>query len=176
MIQHIGPRHNKSNLPKLLQVNSPLLQELELADNEVGKDHQIDILLGIPDISRLIKNTTVRINSDIVALDTELGFILCGTTKTNEAKDDNKMSNLARTDEWDKNMKTFWELDTEEDTDEDKECEEFYKQTFRKLPQRYEVGIPFKQLEIGESEKMAYARYHQIRRKLDQDAFKSKLY
>lgn len=161
-----------------ITISPKRLENMKLADPEYGQPREIDLLLGIPEIAKIIRGKTSKINSHVVAIDTKLGHVLFGSVKDGNVTKPGQDINCyhANSDEWDKQMSAFWEVDATEDIDETMLCEKIYTQTLKKLPGRYEVGIPFKGLELGQSQPMAYSRFCQNMSHLEKHPEKATLY
>lgn len=162
---------------KQISFEPKILSKLSLADKNFGSDEAVNILLGIPDISQLIQGNNVRISNTITAFNTKLGHVLFGSS--NQVKKVGLVKvkpKLMQMEDWNEQMKAFWDIPDEESIDEDKYCENFFNETLIKLPDRYQVGVPFKGLELGDSSAMAQARFWQLRKNLDKSSEKSLLY
>lgn len=168
-------------LPKIgtpidsVPLDDKLISKLPLADPKQG-NRKIDLILGIPAITKIIQGHTLQLQENVIAMKTKLGYVLFGSIHQGKDFPRNARCNYASEQEWDKKMAAFWEMDEEPETDDDEVCENFYKETLVKLPGRYEVGIPFRPLKIGDSIKMAQARLFQVLKYLEKHPEKAELY
>lgn len=54
-------------------------ETLELADYELDKSFEIDLIIGTKDLGKIWKNGMHRVNSDLVLQNTELSYMVCGS-------------------------------------------------------------------------------------------------
>lgn len=74
-------------------------------------------------------------------------------------------------------LKRFWKIPETHEENENKLCEENFVRTLVRLDDgRYQVGLPFNGLELGESTRMAHARFFQLKRRLEKNPENKKLY
>ena len=175
VIKSIGYTTNKQTVnfkPKVARC-------LNFADSYQANERELDVLLGIPEITKILHGKTVPLGEKMIAINTKFGHVLCGSTTEDSIEKDKTLTSNCRyssVSDWDSKMDAFWDIESSEDIDEGKQCEEFYAKTLKKLPGRYEVGIPFKSLEIGDSLPMAHARLHQVLKHLEKNKERAELY
>lgn len=108
------------------------LKGLKLADEDFENRGNIDIILGVSELSRLLLGNTRQLTNSLIALESRLGWLLCGRTGT--GIDENtrcfralkgKLPSSALLDE---KLRLFWEMEDEE-PDNDQVCNEFYTAT-----------------------------------------------
>lgn len=113
-----------------------------------------------------------RAKGSPLAQQTELGWILTGTTNSNPKAPTITVQNHFNS--LDAQLKRFWEIEENLDerklSQEEEKCQHHYNQTVkRKNDGRYEVQLPFKngnRPKLGNSKEAAMARFFQIERKL----------
>lgn len=147
--------------------------ELTLADPYVSKDFKVDIILGVDVFASILLQGVIRAeSSDLVAQETQLGWILSGALDKEKKEPKNTICLLTTTDEIGEMMKKFWELEEFSNetffTEEEQKCiEHFQTNTIRDTDGRYIVSMPLNDhiTELGNSRRNALAQLlHQERR------------
>lgn len=142
------------------------LENIQLADPDFNISRPIDILLGADIYSSIILEGICRSEQTaLIAQQTRLGWILCGSTKTLQC-------NVIQVDI--NEMQKFWEIeDIGEETSyssDDLECIRFYQDTTERLADgKYQVRLPLSKnvaAELGRSKQKAIAQFVQLEKKL----------
>ncbi|XP_069355819.1 uncharacterized protein [Maniola hyperantus] len=151
-----------------------------LADPSFHIPSTIDILVGADIFWSVIGTNRICLGKNKPTLfETQLGWIVSGTVRTNSKNDNICMlsSNL------DFDLSRFWELDSISSkhnlTPEERACEEhFMKTTKRKPDGRFIVSLPLKESPevLGDSYQMAKSRFLSLERKLARDSNMRQLY
>lgn len=158
----------------------PTLIEEELADKHFNHSDAIDVLLGIEVWSQIIKNETKQINNNLLAQNSKIGWLICGSETTNEENTHTNIMNIcSMTEDSDMELKILikklWEdeqLSDESSTILPNPCEElFISQHYRNAHGRLVVRIPLQMGEnlLGESRTIALRRFYQLERRLQRD-------
>lgn len=151
------------------------LEYIVLAGNVYVDSRPVDMILGVPDITRILRGRILKIN-DFSAINTKLGYVICGASASTAENPREVHSNYASTQSWDDKMSAFWDIEPEVEIEEKVQCEKIFKKTLKKLPGRYEVGIPFKEIELGTSIRVAQGRLNQVFKYLKKHPAKASLY
>ncbi|CAG5020165.1 unnamed protein product [Parnassius apollo] len=142
------------------------LENIQLADPEFNVSRPVDLLLGADVYSSIILGGIISSQqSQPVAQQTRLGWILCGNVKSYQCNV--IMNNI---DE----IQRFWEIEHIPDeltmTQEDAQCLEYFKNTTtRQEDGKYIVRLPFISeavQKLGESKSRAIAQFKQLEKKI----------
>lgn len=168
-------------LPEMefLKFNSPVFNDLKLADSRYNVPSHIDILLGIDEAYQYMREGVLIDKSlGIVAQQTIFGWVLGGKLSNvynlkTTLQNHNTVLQLPREVEIDKTLRSFWE--TEEiklnsiSSEEEEYCEKyFHDTTIKSSDGRYIVRLPFKHNSplLGSSLQMAIKRFISVERRL----------
>lgn len=152
------------SFPKL---ECPFLENIELADPEYNISRPVDMLLGADVYSNILLTGMCRLSESLpIVQETRLGWILCGSLKTNF------VCNVVQVDL--DRFQQFWEIEevTEQKSlsSEEQECMQYYKATTKRLSDgRYEVRLPLKphfEENLGQSKNKAIAQFINLEKKL----------
>lgn len=163
----------------MIDVKPEALRHLQLADEQFAKRQDIDFILGIPEVTRLIKGKIKKLSDNIVAIGSRLGYLVCGISSDGENK--SPQAYLAQEDQdtaWDRKMRMFWGVDAPEaEEDENMKCEAHFLQTVKRQHDgRFEVNILRKDLELGNSSVMALSRFYNQKRSFEKNPTKKLMY
>lgn len=173
----------------VLQVTSDLLQnsfdtahivlpqDIVLADPTYNITQPIDILIKSSVFWEILKTKRVKLGNNLMASDTQLGWVITGTTYLIKHKLP-PSTNIVTTDinTIDDTLKKFWQLenfasDQQIMSIENQQVEaHFAKTVSRNKEGRFVVSIPFKHKELnklGSSKQIATNRFLSLERKLD---------
>lgn len=154
------------------------LEELLLADPNYNIPAPIDILLGADYYTQIMKPQCIKGNKNEPAAQlTEFGWVILGRISAPNKSIELKYNSHVSSTEIDQQLKKFWELEEMHPprvfTKSEKECEEFFRDTHKRLKNgRYELRIPFHKdptTHLGDSKRMAIARFLQVERRLSRD-------
>lgn len=144
------------------------IKGLQLADPKFNVSRPVDLLLGADVYSRIMLGGILRGNKDDqpLAQQTQLGWLLCGTTKPHYH------CNVVLNNTED--LLKFWENeDISQDIDmsnDDHECLQYFINTTKRLEDgRYEVRLPFKPAlkgKLGSTQAQALAQFRNQEKKL----------
>lgn len=150
------------------------LQNLKLADPTVNDDKDIDLLLGVAEFGRIVKNGLCKgADNAPIGMNSELGWLIMGSQCNNHEKPTFKITSLILNSQIENEIATFFACETMESAEnecselskEEKYCEEHYlKTTKRNEEGRFVVSYPFKNkshVELGESKRTALAALFQ---------------
>ncbi|GAB0098915.1 hypothetical protein DMENIID0001_147220 [Sergentomyia squamirostris] len=144
------------------------LSNLMLADPNYMTPAPIDMILGASVYANIIKEG-VKKSCNIMAQNTELGWVLAGTLSLNKDVNAERTSFVSMTD-IDKDLREFWEMDGgSQPRQANHHCEKHFAETYeRDRAGRYVVELPFKDdpSKLGESWKQAMARLINMEKKL----------
>ncbi|XP_055912786.1 uncharacterized protein LOC129946567 [Eupeodes corollae] len=154
------------------------LDQLKLADPTFNVPGPIDMIIGADAYGDIILDGIKRDDSNsLIAQKSQLGWLISGRT-SNEETNKYSITGLVTQISVDV-LEKFWELEEVSQPkiqkNEDKQCEQFYKEThYRKSNGRYVVKIPFNQetmqtMQLGESKNRAIARFRQLETQLNKN-------
>lgn len=144
------------------------LEHISLADPDFNISGNIDILLGADIYSEILLEGLIKTKqSNIIAQQTQLGWIICGKYKTFHCHVTiNNLEDIAK----------FWEQeDIQDDIQQVEEnqdrCEKYYMDTTTRLEDgRYQVRLPLRptiQAELGTSKPQAVAQFKHLERRMN---------
>lgn len=147
------------------------IKGLQLADPKFNTSRPVDLLLGADVYSKIIMGSILRGDKDgqPLAQQTQLGWLLCGTTKPQYH------CNVVLNNTED--LLKFWENeDISQDIDmsnDDHECLQYFiNTTKRHADGKYEVRLPFKPTlkdKLGATRPQALAQFRNLERKLQKN-------
>lgn len=152
-------------------------KNLTLADPSFEQGSEIYIVLGCAEYARVIKNGLIKTETNQIAQNTELGWIISGAEHGLNANIVTLISNI----ELQKFMKAFFSSEEFENNDNDLSlteeelyCEKHYEQTVtRNENGNFVVTLTFKncltQPDLGDSRKCAIATQFQLERRFDRN-------
>lgn len=150
--------------------------DLPLADSEFFKPREVDMLIGCDLFWDVLCNGRLQLNSEgTLLLETKLGWIFAGILPK-ESNFTNMVCNLTITENLNKQLEKFWQVE-EMPTDiefssEHELCEQhFTNNTTRNKDGRYIVKMPTKGnlSHIGESKNRALRRFYMLESKLERN-------
>lgn len=152
------------------------LNNLLLADPSFRCVSNIDILLGVADLARILKAGVIKNDPDEpIAQNTELGWIITGPALHNIKRP--KVVSMISNMELDEKLSTFFEstfpIEASDNVSvEEESCEKhFLENISRDASGRYIVGMPFKERsvspDLGDSRKFAVATQHQLEKRFE---------
>lgn len=156
---------------KISQCNE--FNELVLADPNLNRVFKIDAILGADVFASILMHGVIKAESlELVAQETQLGWILSGVIEGKSQIGVSTISLVTTTEELNESMKRFWENEEigSENTlsEEERYCVTHYEEnTVRNEDGRYVVTIPFREniIDLGNSRRGALAQLlHQERR------------
>lgn len=158
--------------------NWPELAELRLADSQFGTPSRVDLLLGAEVYAQIVKNGVTRnLPGELMAQNTELGWILSGRVQPDD-KSHNNVISLHIQNSVNDLIRSFWEIENGEAitimSEEDKRCEQFYESTTRRDETgRYIVRLPFRdedpQCQYGALRDIALRRFNLLEKRLNKN-------
>ncbi|XP_055714279.1 uncharacterized protein LOC129808527 [Phlebotomus papatasi] len=133
-----------------------------MADPTFMTSGPIDLILGSQIYATILKEG-VKKNKLLCAQNTELGWILTGTTPTNRNSSERKAISMITMAEIDEQLRAFWEMDQTKKSNKKiiHHCEKHFAETHTRTQDgRYEVKLPFEDdtSKLGDSRKQAMAR------------------
>lgn len=149
------------------------IKQLQLADPAFYEGNKVDILLGAAEYAKIIKNGLVKGEEGApIAQNTELGWIISGNSNKKTPAENISIRSMVSTAEVNEFLKKFWEINEisnqKQQTSEEKECEEHFNRTHRRLENgRYVVQLPLRdnKVELGQTKNMAVATFLQLEKK-----------
>lgn len=145
------------------------IEELDLADPEFYKSRPVDLLFGADIYTNIILSGIIKKDETLpIAQQTQLGWLLCGHTKTKTYHCNVILNNT-------KDLERFWEIEEITETSnlsvQEQECMTFYNTTtVRKEDGRYEVRLPIKpdiRQKLGSTKQMSIAQFKNLERKFE---------
>lgn len=157
------------------------LQNLLYADPTTNNGKTIDILLGVGDWARIIKNGLIKgAENTPIAQNTEFGWVIMGPDK--EKARSISITSLISITEVEEKLNRFFEAeksiieDDDEETfytDEEKYCEEYFKETTKRAEDgKFVVSMPYKNKlhpVLGDSKRMALATLFQLEKRFEKN-------
>lgn len=99
------------------------LQGLDLADREFESRGEIDIILRIPEMTKLLLGRSIRVSKTLIAMESKLGYLICGQGNPQASGELRALTaRVEMSASFDEKMTLFWETEPEE-LDEDLQCE-----------------------------------------------------
>jgi hypothetical protein len=163
------------------------LDKLKLADNVLSKETiNVDILIGLDQYWSIIKPSIVEVGSNLVAMDTEFGWVVSGSWSSDRNHDEQTSHAVmahslfvltSMSDVSDSQMKRFWDLETlgigpNDSVSTHPILLDFNKSiAFDSTESRYIVRLPWKEdkPKLENNYHLARARYDKLMKKLDTD-------
>lgn len=152
---------------------------IELADPSFFKPQPIDILLGAELYLDLLEAERIKIDEHLPILqNTQLGWIVSGKVSTNSSTRYHcHIASQPSMGALEQQIQRFWEIEhhdaaTKRVTKEQADCEDYYQQTFRRLPTgQFVVRLPFREdaSRLGSSIEMATKRFFALERRLNRN-------
>lgn len=95
-----------------VSLDESVLDGKQMADPEFSTKREIDILLGVAEIAQIASGGLLRLNKYLIALDTKLGFIVCGATNgySNPSEVLRALVVNVRDNNFGSQIKKFWEM------------------------------------------------------------------
>ncbi|XP_037959436.1 uncharacterized protein LOC119688843 [Teleopsis dalmanni] len=148
---------------KTFSYNIDKWENMTLADPNFNKSDRIDIIIGSDLYGEILEGGLLK-KDKILAQSTKFGWILSGILQAKRSIKGFISSNVV-------NIEKFWEIEEipeDEDSSEDGYCMKNYAATTTKNEDgRFVVELPFKEEhQLGDSYKMAMARFINLERKL----------
>ncbi|XP_037932509.1 uncharacterized protein LOC119667290 [Teleopsis dalmanni] len=148
---------------KTFSYNIDKWENMTLADPNFNKSDRIDIIIGSDLYGEILEGGLLK-KDKILAQSTKFGWILSGILQAKRSIKGFISSNVV-------NIEKFWEIEEipeDEDSSEDGYCMKNYAATTTKNEDgRFIVELPFKEEhQLGDSYKMAMARFINLERKL----------
>ena len=165
--------------------NWSFLNSFKLADPKFNVPDKVDILLGAEIFEDICYNETFKYDKVSPTLrNTVFGWVVIGKFYSNISKSQEKEIKICHSViELTKQLKDFWELEdlTKNENSNESFAEQFYKDTFIRLPEgKYQVNLPFdpekRDLELGESKRSAIKMLFHMERKRKLNREFDKLY
>lgn len=165
----------------VIQAWSSHISDLKLADPSFGVPNKIDILLGAEVYCQILMEGVIKgLPGFPMAQNTKLGWILSGSIRTPQKRDDLQQNNIVSMHTCisaDDLLKKFWEL--EEPlfngkrllSEEEQSCEDFFIKTHKRDSSgRYVVRLPFRtsnpECQYGNSYDIARKRFYLLEKRL----------
>ena len=150
-------------------------QHLALADPYFNVPDRIDILLGVDSFCRLLPENSVGFTkSTLSGLETHFGWVIMGKTGNSQPQNAHH-SFFTKEPTVQEMFSAVWENEDQTDSksnaknDEISQCEMFYQETTRRLPDgSYSISFPFSENapELGSNRKQAFKSYINLEKKL----------
>lgn len=175
---YIMPTRLTSQLPSMTisTSNWSHLKNLDLADPSFNQPGRIDMLLGVDVCAQIMKGEYIKGPPGTPsAQNTSLGWILYGLVQDQRKRDE--ITIMHQEVDLDNMLKLMWELQTNEKqalTEEERRCEEIYKNTYvRNEEGRYVVKLPTKTEKLlsieGQTRDIALRRLKYIERSFEKN-------
>ena len=163
-------------LPRVKLKRDRWPNKIILADPQYFLPAPIDVLLGMDAYSNLTKtNYTIKIKN-LIAIETELGFVIGGKSTKHYKKPHRVCDSNLAISSVNFSLQSFWELDSVPKTDqrspEDRLAELHFKTNFQRLPEgRYQVRLPFREnvVVLGNSMSKACSQLRRVLANLQKD-------
>lgn len=150
------------------------LNNLTLADPSFMNESEIDIILGASEYARVIKLGLMKSENNLLAQNTEFGWIISGALQRNSAGV--RIITFVTNVELQQSVQQFFNADEfdndnkESLTEEEQYCENHYQETIKRNEDgRFVVTLPFKnqmqQPDLGDSQKCAIANLFQLEKR-----------
>ncbi|KAJ8978639.1 hypothetical protein NQ317_003289 [Molorchus minor] len=162
-------------------MNIRKLQNYQLADARLGGKEPINgisMLIGADNYWKIVNGETEKITSDLIAVNTILGWTLHGPTPVDSYSVNLNIATVlhAKCVEKEFDVKHFWDLETigiessnnDSAKSNDNFTEQFCKKNIQMRNDRYEVALPWKHenIQLNDNYEQALARVKGLTRKL----------
>lgn len=155
------------------------LQNLSYADPTINDENKIDILLGVADFARILKQGLLKGEEhEPIAMNSKFGWLVLGPDGGEKPTNQIKITTLLTNVEIEENISKFFESEDVNNDDSDDECElseeekfceKFYVETTRRDDNgKFVVSMPYKNGKepvLGDSKKLALATLFQLAKK-----------